>query len=255
MSTARDHAATRRPLDSGGRATWVYALCEPDGTPRYVGSTVRSESRLAEHVRDKASTAKTRWIRGLSAVGKAPRLVTLECVHGEERNRLEFRWIQRLRSRFSLVNSIVPSTRPSRRPPLPLPQHSFSDAEYERLLTSEPCSERFIGMVLARALRFALVQCGLDMREASKAMCVSLETVRRSIVNSEGSRCSSAVLRSPSLSRFYYEFVRIEIERADRGIGDAEDTVEVVVDLDFEETKGILQRLWRLEEKLSRRTA
>ena len=78
---------------------YIYALTEPDGTPRYVGQTADVARRLAEHKRDSASAPVRRWTRSLAARGLEPGLRVLHRVSmGECPFRCERRYIRDLRA-------------------------------------------------------------------------------------------------------------------------------------------------------------
>lgn len=97
------------------RFVWIYALCEADGTPRYVGKTVSPSARFRQHLSDRRHTRKARWIRALAAAGCRPHMVLLEAVPLSRWVCAELRWTLRLSRRFDLVNmTVAPPSRARR---------------------------------------------------------------------------------------------------------------------------------------------
>lgn len=79
----------------------IYALIEPDGTPRYVGQTDGPlASRLRGHLRARGRSARAEWLRSLIANGQQPGITQLEEIDGARRDayRRETEWIRRLRA-------------------------------------------------------------------------------------------------------------------------------------------------------------
>lgn len=71
---------------------FIYALCDPDtGDVRYIGKSTRINIRPREHLRDKGTTRKCRWIASLS---KPPVLKVLETVLFEAWKEAEKRQIK-----------------------------------------------------------------------------------------------------------------------------------------------------------------
>lgn len=85
-------------LPPGMRA--IYVLCDPDGTPRYVGKTNRPRQRLWSHL----SMAKSRpwqsvgaaWIKSLLDEGRRPVMQLLEIVPEADAGIREYEWIRDL---------------------------------------------------------------------------------------------------------------------------------------------------------------
>ncbi len=82
----------------------IYALCDPDGTPRYVGQTYYPQLRFETHLSEGKmiqklglgpdyGSHKERWLYGLLVAGKQPILKWLEIVPIERANKFERRWI------------------------------------------------------------------------------------------------------------------------------------------------------------------
>jgi hypothetical protein len=87
------------------RSVHIYALCDVDGSVRYVGRTTDPHGRLDNHLRDRrGNRSKSRWIAGLAAIGRRPAFVLLDLVPGERGAAAELRWINRLGRRFELLN-------------------------------------------------------------------------------------------------------------------------------------------------------
>lgn len=73
------------------RTGCIYALCDPDGTPRYIGKTVQTPgARRGEHIREATTRGRQsqvhKWTRWLLSVGATPALWVLE--HGVPIDRL-----------------------------------------------------------------------------------------------------------------------------------------------------------------------
>lgn len=65
------------------RTGCIYALCDPDGTPRYVGKTVQSpKARRGDHIREAVQRERQSevhdWIRRLVSEGSGPTVWVLE---------------------------------------------------------------------------------------------------------------------------------------------------------------------------------
>lgn len=81
----------------------IYALCEPDGTVRYVGKTVQSPgTRRGDHVREACRRQRRSqvhdWVRSLVRLGTGPALWVLEDgVCTEDLHERERTWIAAFR--------------------------------------------------------------------------------------------------------------------------------------------------------------
>lgn len=79
---------------------FIYALCEEDFEPRYVGKSIRPYERLRNHINEAPSNChRSHWIQSLKARGIEPVLTILERLHPDDdwRQR-EKEWIAELRS-------------------------------------------------------------------------------------------------------------------------------------------------------------
>lgn len=89
-------------------AATVYALSDPDGTPRYVGQTTRLVDRLARHWANRLHPEKLgnrRYAEWITSLDEKPVVTVLEVVSHEERLNAEARWIQQFLSQgHDLVN-------------------------------------------------------------------------------------------------------------------------------------------------------
>jgi hypothetical protein len=79
-----------------GRA-FIYALAEPNtGVVRYVGKAADPHVRVGQHLRDRSSLRKARWLRSLDA---PPQLLILEEIPaGADWQEAERRWIAHFRA-------------------------------------------------------------------------------------------------------------------------------------------------------------
>lgn len=85
-------------------SVYIYALTEPDGTPRYVGQTVDIARRFAEHKRGSTSAPVRNWVKRLAARGLEPGLEILHRAQDDECPcRCERRYIRALRA--TVLNS------------------------------------------------------------------------------------------------------------------------------------------------------
>src|SRR5690606_26666241 len=85
--------------------TYIYALTDPDGMPRYVGQSVDPQARLASHLSRHASVAVRQWVDSLRTRGEQPRLTVLYKVSdGESPSDLEKQFIRLLGSAGKLIN-------------------------------------------------------------------------------------------------------------------------------------------------------
>lgn len=81
--TVEEGASIGVPFPSSDRPTFIYALCETDGTVRYVGKTVRLRPRYQAHIAESKTEKKTHknnWVRSVMRSGVQPIMVELECV-------------------------------------------------------------------------------------------------------------------------------------------------------------------------------
>jgi hypothetical protein len=82
------------------RTGTIYALLEPDGTPRYIGKTVQNPgSRYGEHIREATRRFRTSpvhyWLRRLVRFDLRPGLLILESgIPIHRLNQRERRWIR-----------------------------------------------------------------------------------------------------------------------------------------------------------------
>lgn len=79
----------------------IYALCEPNGAPRYVGKSVWPHQRFGNHLsrarRQRHTPRVTDWVRELLDAGQRPQLRFLEVVPEADALKAERRWIDELR--------------------------------------------------------------------------------------------------------------------------------------------------------------
>lgn len=88
------------------RVTFIYALLDSAGAPRYVGKSDAPLQRFQNHLCDKADTHKARWIRSLRASAERPALKVLAVVPFELWQEREREWISALLAGgASLTNS------------------------------------------------------------------------------------------------------------------------------------------------------
>lgn len=93
------------PIFDEGEGVWIYALCDSDMTPRYVGKSAHPEFRKHGHSTERGESPKSKWIAGLKAAGESPRLALLQEVSVLDWGRHERRWIARFRAMgFPLLN-------------------------------------------------------------------------------------------------------------------------------------------------------
>ncbi len=87
--------------------TFIYALCDPDGTVRYVGKANNPARRLLIHTEPnqlRPDNYRTRWLRGLVAEGLRPTMRILEEVAWADWEDAERRWIGLYRQNGCLTN-------------------------------------------------------------------------------------------------------------------------------------------------------
>jgi hypothetical protein len=99
-------AADGRAFSTGQLSVWIYALCDADRQPRYVGKANDPSERLKSHLRDKTRSRKVAWLRELKSRGLRPVLVLLQEVPvTADWETAERRWISRFRKRgIALLN-------------------------------------------------------------------------------------------------------------------------------------------------------
>lgn len=96
----------------------IYVLCDPGGAIRYVGRASFVPARFQQHLSERGSSPKCRWIAELLRAGVRPTVRVLEEVPALEGPRVELRWIRRLHRRgFALVN-VQGCGQPRRRTPV-----------------------------------------------------------------------------------------------------------------------------------------
>jgi hypothetical protein len=94
--------------------TYIYALTDPDGTPRYVGQSNNPKSRLASHLSSSASPAVKRWVESLREAGELPRLTILYRVpRSEKAGEAEKLFIGLLGTVNPLLNATVLAAKPT----------------------------------------------------------------------------------------------------------------------------------------------
>ncbi len=73
---------------------WIYQLESPEGFVRYVGATTNPERRYKEHLNGiKQGVALKRWVQGLKAEGKVPKMHILEQTTNQLWQKRERYWI------------------------------------------------------------------------------------------------------------------------------------------------------------------
>ena len=101
---------TLTPFPDGRPVAYVYALCEPDGKPRYVGVSRDPYTRLLQH-RDGKTTTTREWVNVLTSLRMEPRLKVLRCVSYWIRGEEELRYIKQYKEKYpDLLNKTVVKT-------------------------------------------------------------------------------------------------------------------------------------------------
>lgn len=97
----------------------IYALCDPNGTIRYIGKAKNPEKRFKQHVREALKSRginkhKESWIRQLYANGNAVTLRVLEWCLESDWQQAECQWIDRHKSTLTnqTPGGIAPSCSP-----------------------------------------------------------------------------------------------------------------------------------------------
>lgn len=100
----------------------IYALCEPHGLPRYVGSSQHPDVRLAEHLKEIGwSGARGKWLRRLLDSGQQPLMRILEWVPRAKAREREARWMAwYLAEGYPLLNHYRPDGRKREEELLPI---------------------------------------------------------------------------------------------------------------------------------------
>ena len=89
------------------RIYYLYYLLDPESNiPRYIGISVDPKRRFKDHLKDKANTPKTNWIKSIKEGGKLPILkIVKETPNVLEIKNLEISEIAKYKEKYNLVNS------------------------------------------------------------------------------------------------------------------------------------------------------
>lgn len=86
-------------------STYIYALTDPDGTPRYVGRSSSPRRRLVQHLSEFAVKAVREWVAELQARGEKPQFCLLYRVDQDGSDEdVERRYIRQLGTVGDLLN-------------------------------------------------------------------------------------------------------------------------------------------------------
>ncbi len=78
---------------------FIYGICDPDGTIRYVGKSQKPHARLSSHWSRSGARRVREWLQGLRAAGACAFVVILERVEpGSDAGKAELEWVRRLRA-------------------------------------------------------------------------------------------------------------------------------------------------------------
>lgn len=85
-------------IECSSKVTYIYSLCDSDGSVRYVGKADLLQRRFWSHLNDKADTHKGRWLKQLRAKGEKPHLRILQCVRFDLWQAAEIFWIEKFKA-------------------------------------------------------------------------------------------------------------------------------------------------------------
>lgn len=88
---------------------YIYGLCEPDLTVRYVGKAIHPIRRFHLHVSDVTNgpcrSKKALWLANLLLDSKAPRMIILDIASDDDWQEKEVAWIDKYKESGLLVNT------------------------------------------------------------------------------------------------------------------------------------------------------
>ncbi len=85
----------------------IYGLIDPDdGVVKYVGSTTNAGHRYREHLQmpRRANAHLNTWIKSLIDKNKKPMFVFIDLCNKEEREQIEYKWIEHFSKLSVLFN-------------------------------------------------------------------------------------------------------------------------------------------------------
>jgi hypothetical protein len=91
------------PADQAESLIAIYALCDPDGTIRYIGKAKNPQKRLKQHIRESLKSRginkhKEAWIRQVHGSGNSVTMRVLEWCSESNWQQAECQWIDRHKS-------------------------------------------------------------------------------------------------------------------------------------------------------------